>query len=186
MALTTEDERDFGEYFSARYDRVRRVAYLMCGDWHRADDLAQAAFIRLARSWRSLRSHGALDAFVRTCLLRSAIDESRRPWRREQAVTSIPDEHLGERDPARPLDESTARRLTVITALQQVPARQRAVLVCRFFEDLDVAETSEVLRCSAGTVKSQTSRGLDNLRRALGDAFDDVTPKALVRRPNDV
>lgn len=167
MANKADDERDFGEYFTARYDRVRRVAYLMCGDWDHADDLAQAAFIRLARSWRSVRSRNALDAFVRTCLIRAAVDESRRPWRRERSVSTVPDLPVfgsGE--------ESSARRLSLNAALQKMPPRQRAVLVCRFYEDLDVAETAQTLRCSIGTVKSQTARGLATLRRLLGDTFD--------------
>lgn len=167
MTRPTDDEHDFTEYFAARYDRVRRVAYLMCGDWHKADDLAQAAFIRLARSWRSVRSHGSLDAYVRTCLIRAAVDESRRPWRRERAVPVLPDTAAVD-------DDSSVRRLSVSAALQQVPARQRAVLVCRFFEDLDVADTAATLRCSTGTVKSQTARGLAALRRLLGEAFDTV------------
>jgi RNA polymerase sigma-70 factor (sigma-E family) len=171
MARAAGDEHDFGAYFTARYDRVRRVAYLMCGDWYRADDLAQAAFIRLARSWRSVRSHDALDGFVRTCLIRAAVDESRRPWRRERAVPALSDMAGIGGD-----DESSARRLSITAALQQVPARQRAVLVCRFYEDLDVAETAATLKCSTGTVKSQTARGLATLRRLLGEEFDPVTP----------
>ncbi|WP_238010257.1 SigE family RNA polymerase sigma factor [Dactylosporangium sp. AC04546] len=169
MTGATDDEHEFGEYFAARYDRVRRVAYLMCGDWHRADDLAQAAFIRLARSWQSVHSHNALDSFVRTCLIRAAVDESRRPWRRERAVPALPDIAGVGGD-----DEASARRLLISAALQQVPARQRAVLVCRFYEDLDVAETAATLKCSTGTVKSQTARGLATLRRLLGEAFDTV------------
>jgi RNA polymerase sigma-70 factor (sigma-E family) len=171
MARTADDEHDFGEYFAARYDRVRRVAYLMCGDGHRADDLAQAAFIRLARSWRSVRSHNALDSFVRTCLIRAAVDESRRAWRREHAVSALPDTAGVGGD-----DETSARRMAISAALQQVPARQRAVLVCRFYEDLNVVETAETLACSTGTVKSQTARGLATLRRLLGEEFDTVTP----------
>jgi RNA polymerase sigma-70 factor (sigma-E family) len=149
----------------------------MCGDWHRADDLAQAAFIRLARSWVSVRSYQALDGYVRTCLMRAAVDESRRPWRRERAVSRIPD-----RAPPSDEDESAARRLSINAALQKVPPRQRAVLVCRFYEDLDVAETAATLGCSTGTVKSQTARGLATLRQLLGAEFDAFAPSHVSNR----
>jgi RNA polymerase sigma-70 factor (sigma-E family) len=156
------DEQDFSAYFAASYGRVRRTAYLMTGDWHRADDVAQAAFVRLARSWRSVRDRQYLDGFMRTCVFREAIDESRRPWRRESAVHSVP-----ERQDATSVAEDVAERLAVAAVLRRLPPRQRAVLVCRFYEDLDVAQTAEVLGCSQGTVKSQTARGLDALRSAV-------------------
>lgn len=153
------DERDFSAYFAGSYERVRRTAYLMTGDWHRADDVAQAAFVRLAKSWRSVRDRTALDAYMRTCVFREAIDESRRPWRREQAVLDVP-----EREGVESVAEDVAERFAVAAALRTLPPRQRAVLVCRFYEDLDVARTAAALRCSEGTVKSQTARALEALR----------------------
>jgi RNA polymerase sigma-70 factor (sigma-E family) len=168
------DEQEFAEYFTARRDAVRRTAFLLCGDWHRADDLAQTAFVALHRRWRKIRDRQALDAYVRRTLVRASIDESRRPWRRERFVDAVPEtvaqRSLGEDT----LGDGVATRQALLDGLRRVPPRQRAVLVLRFLEGLDVSGTAEVLGCTEGTVKSQTARGLDALRGALGDALDDL------------
>jgi RNA polymerase sigma-70 factor (sigma-E family) len=164
------DEQDFAEYFAARRDAVRRSAYLLCGDWHRADDLAQTAFVALHRRWRKIRDRGALDAYVRRTVVRAAIDESRRPWRRERYVDELPEGSSSDRE----VGDSVATREALLDGLRRVPARQRAVLVLRFLEGLDVAATADALKCSQGTVKSQTARGLVTLREALGDTLDDL------------
>jgi RNA polymerase sigma-70 factor (sigma-E family) len=160
--VRSADEARFAEYVAARRDTVRRTAYLLCGDWHRADDLTQQAFVALYRSWRRIRDKGALDAYVRTCLTRAAIDESRRPWRRETATEAVQD------TPA-PSDiaEVVVDRQVVRTALAAVPPRQRAALVLRYYDGLDIAATASALECSEGTVKSQSARGLAALRREL-------------------
>jgi RNA polymerase sigma-70 factor (sigma-E family) len=163
------DEQEFAEYFAARRDAVRRTAYLLCGDWHRADDLAQTAFVSLHRRWRKIQDRGALDAYVRRSVVRAMIDETRRPWRRERFVEQLP-EVVGDGE----VGDAVATRSTLIDGLRRVPPRQRAVLVLRFLEGLDVAGTAAALKCSEGTVKSQTARGLSTLREVLGDALDDL------------
>jgi RNA polymerase sigma-70 factor (sigma-E family) len=169
------DEQEFRDYFVARRDAVRRSAYLLCGDWHRADDFAQTAFVAVHRRWRKIRDRQALDAYVRRCLVRAVIDESRRPWRREKFTDALPDAPAAE--PGEP-DVATrvATRQALLGALAKVPPRQRAVLVLRFLEGLDVAGTAAALGCTEGTVKSQTARGLTALRTELGDALDDLRP----------
>jgi RNA polymerase sigma-70 factor (sigma-E family) len=164
------DEQDFAEYFVARRDAVRRSAYLLCGDWHRADDLAQTAFVALHRRWRKIRDRGALDAYVRRTLVRAVIDESRRPWRRERFVDELPEVAQSDGE----IGNAVATREALLDGLRRVPPRQRAVLVLRFLEGLDVAATAVALKCSEGTVKSQTARGLTALREALGDTVDDL------------
>ena len=82
-------DQEFDAYFRARRDAVRRTAYLLCGDWHRADDHAQAAFVALHRHWRRIRDRAALDAWMRRTLVRAVVDESRRPWRRERATDDV-------------------------------------------------------------------------------------------------
>lgn len=158
-----EEEAAFAEYFTARRDQVRRTAYLLCSDWHRADDLAQTAFVKLYGAWNRIRDRKALDAYVRSCLVRSVVDESRRPWRRERAVEAVPD--LPEE-----VDLATivADQEVLRHALAAIPAGQRAVLVLRYFEGMDVAGAAEVLGCSEGNVKSQTARGLVAMRAAMG------------------
>jgi RNA polymerase sigma-70 factor (sigma-E family) len=166
------DEQEFAEYFEARREAVRRTAYLLCGDWHRADDLTQTAFVALHRRWRKVRDRGALDAYVRRTVVRAMIDESRRPWRRERFVDELPEPASVDGE----VGDTVATRSALLDGLRRVPPRQRAVLVLRFLEGLDVAGTAEALKCSEGTVKSQTSRGLAALREALGDSLDDLRP----------
>lgn len=163
-------EAEFEAYFRARRDAVRRTAYLLCGDWHRADDHAQAAFVALHRHWRRIRDKDALDAWMRRTLVRSVVDESRRPWRRERFTDVV------EAGSVASATDGVATRHVLVDGLRSVPPRQRAVLVLRYLEGLDVAGTAAALGCSEGTVKSQTSHGLAALRAVLGDTLDDLRP----------
>lgn len=164
-------ERAFADYFRKRQDAVRRTAYLLCGDWHRADDHAQAAFVALHRHWRRIRDRGALDAWMRRALVRAVVDESRRPWRRERVTAEVTD--VGA---APSVSDGVVTRHVLVDGLRSVPPRQRAVLVLRYFEGLDVTATAEVLGCTEGTVKSQTAHGLAALRAVLGDSLGDLRP----------
>lgn len=156
-------ESEFGEFVAARRDVLLRTAYLVCGDWHRAEDGVQASLIKLYRAWPRVRGETA-EAYARKVLIRTVIDEGRKGWfRRERAYAAPP------REPSIPATDES--RVVALSALAKLPARQRATLVLRFWEDLSVEETAQVLRCSAGTVKSQTSRGLQTLR----DLFDQAS-----------
>lgn len=170
--LSHEDDREeFAAYFGARLEIVRRAAYLLCGDWHLADDLAQNALIRLAASWHKLREPAAIDSYVRTCLVRAYFAESKRAWRRRERTMAEPPEPRTAPDTA----DDVARRMFATEVLATVPPKQRAALVCRYFWDLDTAETARVLGCSQGTVKSQTARALAGLRDAgvIADHSDE-------------
>ena len=158
-----EEEAQFSVYVTARRDRMRRTAYLLCGDWHRADDLTQIAFVKLYGAWSDIRDYAALDAYVRRCLMRAAVDESRRPWHRERAVDAVPDVPA----PGLDLASVVADRQLVRMALDEVPPGQRAMLVLRYFDGLDVAATAAAMECSEGNVKSQTARGLAALKAAF-------------------
>ena len=164
--MSPEDEAEFVEYVTARREHVRRTAFLLCGDWHRADDLTQIAFVKLYGAWGQVRDHAALDAYVRRCLVRAIVDESRRPWRREQSVQDVP-ESPGPPETATDMAAGVVDRHVLRQALEDVPPGQRAVLVLRYFEGLDVAGTAAALECSEGNVKSQTARGLVALRTSL-------------------
>lgn len=171
-----EEEAEFSAYVAARREHVRRAAYLLCRDWHKADDLTQTAFVKLYGAWDRVRDRAALDGYVRSCLVRATVDESRRPWRRESATQEMPEggssaapPGFGGRAPhAADLSGPVVDRAVVHRALAQVPEGQRMVLVLRFYEGLDVAATAATLGCSEGNVKSQTSRGLKALKAALG------------------
>ncbi|HEU5007281.1 MAG TPA: SigE family RNA polymerase sigma factor [Jatrophihabitantaceae bacterium] len=155
-------------YVVAHRPALRRTAFLLCGDWHLADDLVQVALTRLYVSWRRVQHAEAVDAYTRRVLTRVFLDERRRPWRRE-LVSDAPAVH--ERYEGGGLQESTVDRDRLLAALTAVPARQRAVLVLRFFDDLSVEQVAQILRCRPGTVKSQTARGLARLRAELGPVF---------------
>lgn len=155
--------QEFSAYFAARHEQVRRTAYLLCGDWHWADDLAQVAFVRLAAAWDRVREPAAVDGFLRTCLVRVYLAETRRAWRRREAtVADLP-------DTAQRHDGDVVERVAFLAALRRLPPRQRATLVFRFYQGLDIADTAAALSCSIGTVKSQTNRGLAALRAILGE-----------------
>ena len=157
------DLTGYREYVASRLDQLRRTAYLLCGDWHTADDLVSTALVKLLRHWRRVSAMDNVDAYVRRMLLRAWLDERRRPWRREYARAQVPE------TAARP-GYDVADRMAVLALLAELPPRRRAVLVLRFFCDLSVEETAEALGCATGTVKSQTARALDALRTRLGAA----------------
>jgi RNA polymerase sigma-70 factor (sigma-E family) len=155
------DEDAFRAFALSRRPVLRRTAFLLCGDWHQADDLVQTALVKLYVAWPRVRTSGPPDAYAHRILVRCFLDERRRPWRRE-SPTDIAD-HDG---PATPPHEDL---LDLRSALARLPRRQRATLLLRFWLDMSVAQTADALECSEGTVKSQTARALSTLRDRLGD-----------------
>jgi RNA polymerase sigma factor (sigma-70 family) len=137
----------------------RRTAFLLCRDWHLADDLVATVLDKLYRQWHRRDAINSLDAYVGGMLARAVVDEHRRPWRRE----ALPGEDLVPHEPGPGLD-TTVERMTLDTYLAQLGPRRRAVLVLRYYCDLSVEDTAEILGISTGTVKSQTARGLETLR----------------------
>ncbi|MEV4508111.1 SigE family RNA polymerase sigma factor [Dactylosporangium sp. NPDC049525] len=164
---------DFVAYYEARAAALRRTAYILCGDWHLAEDLTQITFTKLYMVWRRLDHDGTLDGYARRTLVRSFLDERRRPWRRETAI--VPESPLF--DVAVEDPRSADERDQLLSALAQVPNRRRAVLVLRFWEDLSVEQVAEMLGCTSGTVRSQTARGLVDLRAALGDSLTGLSER---------
>ncbi|MET9002329.1 SigE family RNA polymerase sigma factor [Amycolatopsis sp. NPDC004169] len=149
---------EFSEYFSARVQRFRRVAFALCGDWHAAEDLVQAMFVQLYRRWRRVRP-GTVDAYARRILLNLFL-AGRRVSGREYVTSSVPER-------ASPPGRDSSLRLDVERALAGLTPRQRAMVVLRFLEDLPVSEVAALLGVAEGTVKSQTARGVEALRAAL-------------------
>ncbi|OLF10269.1 RNA polymerase subunit sigma-24 [Actinophytocola xinjiangensis] len=159
--MNRADEAAYRDYVTARMDSLRRVAYLLCRDWHTADDLVSVTITKLYRHFARVKDEVRLDGYVRRIMLRVWLDERRRPWRREQPTADLPDVE-------QPTRHEVVDRAQVLDLLDGLPPRQRAAVVLRLYCDLSVAETAEILGCTAGTVKSQTARGLDTLRaRAL-------------------
>lgn len=167
--MRSEAERSYGDFVEARAAGLVRFAYLLCGDWHRAEDTVQSALTKLYRAWPRLTYTGAVDAYVRRIVVRVLVDDGRLArYRREWLSDSVP-------EPATMPDstDTVADRVAVMDALRQLPAGQRAVLVLRYWEDLSVEQAAELLDCSTGTIKSQTARGLRTLRELLGDRISE-------------
>ena len=159
-------DAEFGEFLDSRAVVMRRTAFLLCGgDWHRAEDLVQTTLTKIYVAWPRLRRDGAVDAYSRKVMVRTAIDEARRAYRRRESPVEEVPEVAG---PAGGVDES----IDVQRALARLPAGQRAVVVMRYWEDLSVADTAELLGKSEGTIKSQAAKGLAALRRLLTEDRD--------------
>ncbi|TDV50661.1 RNA polymerase sigma factor [Actinophytocola oryzae] len=172
--MRQSDEESFRRFAVGHAARLRRSAYLYCGDWHLAEDLMQTALIKIYRSWTRVEKDESLVNYSRTVLLRTWLDEKRRPWRRsEQSAADVPEHHDDARGPSDSPDRLWAQDL-VHRGLLRLPPRQRAVLVLRYFDELSVAEAAEVMGCSEGTVKSQTARGLDALRNSVAHLVGKV------------
>jgi RNA polymerase sigma-70 factor (sigma-E family) len=160
--MKVEQEREFAEYVAARSVALGRTAHLLCGDWHKAEDLVQSVCVRLYAVWPRLRDRNALDAYVRKMLVRVYLNERRRPWRREHSTDAPPEV------PTSGGESGVESRMVLIDALAGLPPRQRAVVVLRYWEDYSLDDAASMLGCSVGTVKSQAARGLATLRERLG------------------
>jgi RNA polymerase sigma-70 factor (sigma-E family) len=157
--MRASETAEFEAFVSARAAALRRTAYLLCGDWHQAEDIVQIGLTKLYVAWRRVEKRDGIDAYARQIVVRCALDERRRGWRRESPVQALPE--LPVRDGA------SEDRHVLLEALAAVPQQQRAVLVLRYWEDVSIAESARILGISEGAVKSAASRGLDNLRRVL-------------------
>ncbi|NYH43312.1 RNA polymerase sigma-70 factor (sigma-E family) [Micromonospora jinlongensis] len=147
----------FDEFVATRSPRLLRTAFLLTRDWAAAEDLLQTALARAWEAWR--RIEGDPEPYVRRIIVNAYASSWRRRWRGEVPTADLPEVAAG---PDRYLALDDRDRLW--RALGQLPRRQRAVLVLRYFEDLPDAEIGEVLGCSVGTVKSQASRAVAKLR----------------------
>lgn len=148
-------ETELEEYFVARAAGMRRTAYLVVRDWHVAEDMVQAAFVQLYVHWPKIRKE-SVDAYARRTLVNQCLSHLRKN-RGERLTDSVPDRAT----------EAGEQPLDLIEALALLPDRQRAIVALRFLDDQSVAATAQALDVAEGTVKSQTSRALETLRRHL-------------------
>ena len=152
---------EFREFARDRAWPLQQAAYLLCGDWHSAQDVVQETLIKAYRHWPRVRRAGNPDAYVRGILLNEVRDRWRRPERAVPvagftAEPAVPD-----------ASDDIARRDRLLQALLELPLQQRATVVLRYLEDMTQVETAKLLGCSEGTVKSQSSRALATLRTFL-------------------
>ncbi|MGL5827091.1 MAG: SigE family RNA polymerase sigma factor [Nocardioides sp.] len=158
MAATRDQQ--FTDYVRARRSQLRRTAYLVSGDWHLAEDIVQTALTKLYNAWPRVYRSGNMDGFARQIIVNCAIDEKRRPWRRERQNLD------GVERPATPT-LSVEDRASIVAAVAKLPLGQRRVIALRYFWDLSVEETASDLGCSTGNVKSQAHAALNRLQHLL-------------------
>jgi RNA polymerase sigma-70 factor (sigma-E family) len=164
LMRTQDKDAEFSAYMAARQPGLLRTAYLLTGDRHTAEDLVQTALAKLYLSWDKVERREAVDGYVRRILVNEHNSLWRRAWKRREVSTDAPPEHAGITHS--PDDGSSAALWDFV---QTLPPKQRAVVVLRYYEDLSEAETAQVLGISVGTVKSQASRALANMRARVND-----------------
>jgi RNA polymerase sigma-70 factor (sigma-E family) len=147
-----------------------RCAYLMVGDTRAAEDIVQTALAKVLVRWDRVVAGGAPLPYVRAAVVRTALSARRRRWNGERPTAELPERGTDDRT------DGLDARQRLRDALAKAPPRQRACVVLRHYEDLDEATTAAILGCSVGTVKSQTAKGLANLRRAMAAPPDDPRP----------
>jgi RNA polymerase sigma-70 factor (sigma-E family) len=165
--LTAEPEpytSSFETYVLEHGASLARLAFLLTVDHQLAEDLVQTTLAKVALRWDQVAASGHPGGYVRRALVRTAIGWRRRHWHAERPAATVPDtagrDHLAAVD-----DHDRLRR-----ALLALPPRQRATVVLRFYEDRPEAEVASILRCSVGTIKSQTAKGLARLRILLDES----------------
>jgi RNA polymerase sigma-70 factor (sigma-E family) len=154
-------DAEYTEYVAARLPELRRLAAVLCDDWQRGDDLVQATLTKLYVHWGRARAASRPDAYARAVLVREFIHERRSSWAKRVSLSARVTDL-----PAAEVDHDAA--LDLRAAVAALPGRQRAILVLRFYCDLSVDQSAEILGCSPGTVKSHTARALEAVRRKLG------------------
>jgi RNA polymerase sigma-70 factor (sigma-E family) len=161
--MNDEAKARFTEFVAARTPALIRLAYLLTGDQHAAEDLLQTALMKTASRWGQVR-HEDPERYVRTVLYREQVSWWRRRRRHEVAVHPPPD--VGYADPS----GHTDLRVSMREALLRLSPDHRAVLVLRYYEDLTESQVAAVLDCSVGTVRSRTHRAVSRLRVLLPEA----------------
>jgi RNA polymerase sigma factor (sigma-70 family) len=149
---------DFVAYAGTSAMRLRNTAYSMCRDWHLAQDLTQVTLTKLFIGWGRASQAASVDAYAHTTLLRSYLDHRRRRSATEQTGAWPPEESYR---------DSADLRITLLDALQELPARDRAILILRFWEDCSVERVAAVLDLPISAVKTRTRRALAKLRVRL-------------------
>jgi RNA polymerase sigma-70 factor (sigma-E family) len=160
MAGFDAEPADFLDFANACSGRLFRTAWLLCGDWHLAEDLVQTTLGKLYRAWKRVSRADSPEAYARTVLTRTYLSHRRRLSSSEQPYAALPEGSGHEVDPA--------LRVTLLRSLAELAPKDRAVLVLRYWEDLSVEETARQMGVSEGAVRSRSMRALEKLRQVLG------------------
>ena len=154
------DEGEFATFVAGHRRALHRTAFLMSGDWEHAADVVQEALVRLYVAWPRLAPGAGLRGYARRVVVNVAIEQARKRSNHERPTDRLRDRAVDD------AADQVPDRLLLLAALDELPPRQRACVVLRFYDDLSVDDVADVLGCRPGTVKSQTARGLDALRAA--------------------
>jgi RNA polymerase sigma-70 factor (sigma-E family) len=157
------DQTTFAEFAGARSAALYRFCYLLVGDRGLAEDLLQESLVKTYVKWRKLRAPAAAEAYTRRVITTTAISWWRRKaWHAERPRDDVPELDIGG------YADDVDQRTWLWGELQRLPARQRAAVVLRYYEDLTETQTAEAMGCTVGTVKSQVHAALRKLRDQLG------------------
>jgi RNA polymerase sigma-70 factor (sigma-E family) len=154
-----QEPEGFTDFVAGHQAGLQRTAFLLTGDWQLAEDLVQTSLAKAWVHWTRVIGADNPEAYVRRVIVTTYVTWWRRRWRREFTTGALPD-----RGGPTDLVAETADRLVAHRLLARLPARQRAVLVLRFYQDMTEKETAAMLGCTIGTVKSQTAKALSRLR----------------------
>lgn len=155
---------DYVAFVEARQGVLRRIAYAVCRDDARAEDVLQEAMVKLYVAWPRVGGTGREEAYARRIIVNADLDQRRRPWHRRRS--SVPVELLD--SPVRS-GAGAEDRLELVAELRRLPAMQRRTVVLRYWLGFSVEETARELGIGEGTVKSHASRGLATLRTRMGE-----------------
>ena len=156
------DVTAFSDLVATRSAALLRTAYLVVGDHQLAQDLVQESLVKTYVAWPRLRDVTKAEAYARRTIVTTAISWRRRRSFHERPVLAIPEQAQSDRT------DAFATRDLLWAQVRALPARQRAALVLRYYEDLSESDTAQLMGCAVGTVKSQVSAGLDRLRQRMG------------------
>jgi RNA polymerase sigma-70 factor (sigma-E family) len=161
---------DFVAFATAEAPGLRQTAYLLCHDWHLAQDLSQTTLAKMFVHWKRILRDTSPRAYSRKVLFRVFLDHQRRRSSHEQPHDVLPETAAGRED--------ADLRMTLIDALGHLPPRDRAIVILRYWEDQSIETVADTLGVSATTVKAQSARSLTRLRALLGTNFIEFTTSA--------
>lgn len=167
--LRPDGHAEFEDFFHAAWRRLYPTALGIAGDRASAEDALQTAFAKAYASWSRVCAADHPEAYVRRMVVNEVISARRSAWFRRERPTDDPGPGASTTSP----EEGLVDRDAVWAAVRRLPVRQRAVIVLRYYEELSEAEIADALGCSRGTVKSQASAALRNLRSDPGTAVTE-------------
>jgi RNA polymerase sigma-70 factor (sigma-E family) len=166
--LSVTPDEEFADFAQTASPQLRRTAFLLCGNWHTAEDLVQTTLAKVFVSWRKIRRRDAVRAYAARTLVNTYLADKRSKRNSEFLTDRFP-----ERAVEPPAPET---RMVVLGVLATLPPRARAVVVLRYWEDLSVDQVAAMLGCSPGNVKSLAAAALGKLRAVLDEALTGYDP----------